>query len=95
MPACPHAAIRRAAIALGLLLGCASMAAPAAVAAEPERPAPAPATAAPSPPPATARTGKERMGGKAMDEQRLDDCKVPPELRTRPRPTACPGEAGR
>lgn len=96
MPACSHAAIRRAAIALGLLLGCASMAAPAAVAAEPERPAPALATAAAPPsPPATARTGKERMGGKAMDEQRLDDCKVPPERRTRPRPTACPGEAGR
>ena len=27
------------------------------------------------------RTGKERLGGKASDEQRVDDCKVPLELR--------------
>ncbi|MEO1602663.1 MAG: hypothetical protein AAFU49_19795 [Pseudomonadota bacterium] len=36
-------------------------------------------------------TGKERLGGKASDPQRVDDCKVPPDLRdpTRPRPTDC------
>ena len=27
------------------------------------------------------RTGKERLGGKASDEQRVDNCKVPFELR--------------
>ena len=27
------------------------------------------------------RTGKERLGGKASDEQRVDNCKVPLELR--------------
>jgi len=38
---------------------------------------------------ATARTGKERLTDKASDEQRVDDCKVPPAKRTRPRPTSC------
>ena len=37
------------------------------------------------------RTGKERLGGKASDEQRVDNCKVPPELRgQKPRPDDCP-----
>ena len=27
------------------------------------------------------RTGKERLGGKASDEQRVDNCKVPVDLR--------------
>ena len=27
------------------------------------------------------RTGKERLGGKASDEQRVDNCKVPLDLR--------------
>jgi hypothetical protein len=36
------------------------------------------------------RTGKERLGGKASDEQRVDNCKVPPELRgSKPRPERC------
>lgn len=39
---------------------------------------------------AAARTGKERLSDKASDEQRVDDCKVPAERRTRHRPTACP-----
>jgi hypothetical protein len=40
------------------------------------------------------RTGKERLGGKASDEQRVDNCKVPPELRgPRPRPDDCPDVA--
>jgi hypothetical protein len=40
--------------------------------------------------PEPARTGKERLGGKASDEQRVDDCKVPLELRgSKPRPDAC------
>jgi hypothetical protein len=47
----------------------------------------------PQQPPAT-RTGKERLGGKGADEQRVDDCKVAPERRTRPRP-ACSSDSGR
>ncbi|MGB2585884.1 MAG: hypothetical protein WBC72_07030 [Pseudolabrys sp.] len=39
------------------------------------------------------RTGKERLGGKASDEQRVDNCKVPLHLRgSTPRPDDC-GEA--
>jgi hypothetical protein len=38
---------------------------------------------------ASAATGKERLSDKASDEQRVDDCKVPPSRRTRPRPTGC------
>jgi len=35
-------------------------------------------------------TGKERLGKKWMDEQRLDNCKVPIDKRgTKPRPSAC------
>jgi hypothetical protein len=41
------------------------------------------------------RTGKERLGGKASDEQRVDNCKVPPDLRgPRPRPDQCGGGMG-
>jgi len=37
-----------------------------------------------------ARTGKERLGGKASDEQRVDNCKVPINLRgSTPRPDGC------
>src|SRR5262245_19882085 len=36
------------------------------------------------------RTAKERLGGKASDEQRVDNCKVPPDLRgPKPRPDKC------
>ena len=36
------------------------------------------------------RTGKERLGNKWSDEQRVDNCKVPPEKRgSRPRPDGC------
>jgi hypothetical protein len=35
-------------------------------------------------------TGKERLGKKWMDEQRIDNCNVPPDKRgTRPRPATC------
>ena len=39
------------------------------------------------------KTGKERMVSKADDRQRVDDCKVPIELRDpdRPRPDDCGG----
>ena len=36
------------------------------------------------------RTAKERLGGKASDEQRVDNCKVPLDLRgPKPRPAEC------
>jgi hypothetical protein len=36
-------------------------------------------------------TGKERLGKKWMDEQRIDNCKVPIDKRgIKPRPSACP-----
>ena len=74
-------------------LACAALLALAAVsqgrAAEPE---PRPPQPQPQPPPP--RTAKERLSGKDSDEQRVNDCKVPPERRTRPRPVACPWEFG-
>jgi hypothetical protein len=39
------------------------------------------------------RTAKERLGGKASDEQRVDNCKVPLDLRgPKPRPDECSGD---
>ena len=36
------------------------------------------------------KTGKERLGDKASDEQRVDNCKVPPERRGKTtRPASC------
>jgi hypothetical protein len=36
------------------------------------------------------RTAKERLGAKASDEQRVDNCKVPRDLRgPKPRPDVC------
>jgi hypothetical protein len=36
-------------------------------------------------------TGKERLGRKWMDEQRIDNCKVPTDKRgAKPRSSACP-----
>ena len=46
-------------------------------------------TAAPSPP--EVLTGKERLGEKWKDEQRMDNCRVPLDKRgPKPRPDACP-----
>jgi hypothetical protein len=54
---------------------------------------PAPSASPFADPPAV-RTGKERLGRKWMDEQRLDNCKVPADRRgTTPRPDACPPDA--
>lgn len=37
-------------------------------------------------------TGKERLGPKWTDEQRIDNCKVPPDRRgAKPRPSTCAG----
>jgi hypothetical protein len=44
--------------------------------------------------PEPTRTGKERLGRKSTDEQRVDNCNVPPELRgPKPRPDDCTGNA--
>ena len=48
-------------------------------------------SAATLPASATSLTGKERLGRKWMDEQRIDNCNVPLDKRgTRPRPGTCP-----
>lgn len=48
------------------------------------------ANTAAAPAPAPAKTGKERLSDKASDEQRVDNCKVPPERQgTKPRPSDC------
>lgn len=50
--------------------------------------APVPPTQAPTK--ETVKTGKERLSDKASDEQRVDNCKVPPERRgPAARPDAC------
>jgi hypothetical protein len=66
--------------ALALLAVCSGLAPASAV---PDSRLATPSTAVP------ALTGKERLSDKASDEQRLNDCKVPPERRTRARPTEC------
>ena len=41
-------------------------------------------------------TGKERLGPKWTDEQRIDNCNVPIEKRgTKPRPSACANNPSR
>jgi hypothetical protein len=41
-----------------------------------------------------ALTGKERLGPKWTDEQRIDNCHVPIDKRGRkPRPSACPSDS--
>jgi hypothetical protein len=49
-----------------------------------------PATRGATDVPGPVRTGKERLGDKWNDEQRIDNCKVPPEKRgPKPRPDSC------
>ena len=55
---------------------------------KPDQTAPNAATAEPANGPSL--TGKERMGRKWMDEQRIDNCNVPIDKRgSRPRSSAC------
>ena len=50
----------------------------------------APTEASTAAPKRDALTLKERLGAKWKDEQRVDNCKVPPEKRgTKPRPDSC------
>jgi hypothetical protein len=76
-------------VAASILGASAFMAAPL----EADQPAPTAAPATQSPPeqtPAPVKTGKERLSSKASDEQRVDNCKVPTELRgTTVRPHTC------
>jgi hypothetical protein len=61
---------------------------PSEASAPPERASPSD----PSQPEPAGRTltAKERLGNKASDEQRVDNCNVPPELRgPKPRPDSC------
>lgn len=70
----------------------AQVAAPAAqtTTTEPATDAAAPSTAASSQSEPAALTLKERLGAKWKDEQRVNNCNVPPEKRgPRPRPDAC------
>ncbi len=71
-----------------LLLLALLLLAPMAVEAQSAAPRPAPAgTTTPAP---GALTLKERLGAKWKDEQRVNNCKVPPEKRgAKPRPDAC------
>jgi hypothetical protein len=58
-----------------------------------DEPVPTAAPSAQSPSEQTSvpvKTGKERLSSKAADEQRVDNCKVPPERRgTTVRPDTC------
>jgi hypothetical protein len=48
------------------------------------------AQAATTQPAGPVRTSKERLGNKWSDEQRVDNCKVPPDKRgPKPRPDTC------
>jgi hypothetical protein len=56
---------------------------------QPDQTAPNAATTLPADGPSL--TGKERMGKKWMDEQRIDNCNVPADKRgSKPRPGNCP-----
>jgi hypothetical protein len=49
-----------------------------------------PRAGAPAPEASVARTGKERLGRKWTDEQRIDNCNVPIDKRgIKPRSSAC------
>ncbi len=76
-------------VTASILAASAILAAPLAA----DEPAPAAAPAAQTPTGQTTvpvKTGKERLSSKAADEQRVDNCKVPPELRgTTARPDTC------
>jgi len=82
-----HCVSVRAAFAAVLLLSAVSIAsAQTPIAGSPAAPPPA-NVAAPAP---KVLTGKERLGEKWTDEQRIDNCKVPVDKRgTKPRPDSC------
>lgn len=76
--------------ALALTIWVALAAPPLALAQDhPVAPIPATEDALPSTDPAVL-TGKERLSSKWTDEQRIDNCKIPPDRRgTKSRPDSC------
>jgi hypothetical protein len=87
-----HRSFARHSLTATLLLGIAALAPAGAQEQKPPAPAAAPPQAeAAAPAKARALSGKERLSEKWTDEQRVDNCKVPPEKRgSTPRPDACP-----
>jgi len=85
--------LRRNAIAATVILGASVLCAGPLEADEPvQTTAPTAQTVEPAP----VKTGKERLSGKASDEQRVDNCKVSPELRgSRPRSDSCENKTHR
>jgi hypothetical protein len=83
-----HWQTRAAVLAIGLTLASATLADDRA---KPAR-ADAPVGSAAIPTVPELRTVKERLGRKWMDEQRIDNCKVPLDKRgAKPRVDTCPG----
>lgn len=79
-------------IATASILGASAFAA-APLAADEPAPTVAPAAVQLPIEQAPVKTGKERLSSKASDEQRVDNCKVPPELRgTAVRSDMCEGK---
>jgi len=79
---------------LNRILAASILASSAFVALAADEPAPDKVPAAQTPQaPTPVKTGKERLSSKASDEQRVDNCNVPPELRgTTVRSDICEGE---
>ncbi len=71
-------------VALTVLLSCVVLG--RTMAAEPDRTSPVQQV--------VPKTAKERLSDKASDEQRVNDCKVPADRRTRVRPAICPQGVG-
>jgi hypothetical protein len=70
---------------ISIFAACFALLAFAQTASSPEQQSPNPAV------PQGTLTGKERLGPKWMDEQRIDNCKVPiDKCGTKPRPDTCP-----
>ena len=87
-----HRSFARHSLTATLLLVIAALTPAGAQEQKPAAPAAAPPHAeAAAPAKARALSGKERLSEKWTDEQRVDNCKVPPEKRgSTPRPDACP-----
>ena len=84
-----HRALWRSAFAAALWLSGAALAPAQSPAAGRPTTSTPPNGTSPAPAPKVL-TGKERLGEKWRDEQRIDNCKVPVDKRgTKPRPDAC------
>jgi hypothetical protein len=81
-------------IAASILAASAFAAAPLAAGDPAPTVAPTAAQLPTEPIPAPVKTGKERLSSKASDEQRVDNCKVPQQLRgTTVRSDTCEGKS--